>query len=93
MITVYLRFLIGHGFVAFIMLFGLYVTSHTFNDAISTWFASIPIFFGIGMIGNFICFIVKRKEKDNLKAFLITTPIMLIPYICSLILVYFAIQV
>lgn len=74
------------------MMIGNYMSVGTMNESISAWFKTVPFFFIVGMVVNIIFCIIQRKEKGNIKAFLITTPVMFLMYVCNLIPLYILIS-
>lgn len=53
---------------------------------VQVWFQIVVVFFPIANIGNFVTLFRAREEESNLKYFLSTLPIMLLPYLILLFL-------
>ncbi|WP_026672995.1 hypothetical protein [Alkalihalobacterium bogoriense] len=83
----YMIFLLVHIFNQFLILVGGYMSAGAPKEfyPVKTWFEASLAFFIMGMLFNLIFFIINRKKEGNLKAFLVTTPIMIIPYLLNLI--------
>ncbi len=82
----YLSYFSVHAAMALVLLVPIYMGAGapvTFNP-VQSWLYIVALFFPIINIGNFVTLFRSRGEENNLKYFLSTLPIMLIPYIILL---------
>ena len=83
-----LRFMPIHITICALLLFGTFIGTRATMpfDPIEAWKLFVIIYFPIASIGNFMLLIRSRNEKDNLRAFLIALPIMVLPFLILLLL-------
>ena len=87
MMKKYLFYLPVHVIMALILIVPIYMGSGAPGpfEPVQSWFQIVVFFFPIANIGNFITLFRSRGEENNLKYFLSTLPIMLLPYLILLL--------
>jgi len=84
----HLSFLPIHIIVTLFLLFFSYMGSGapTASEPFEMWLFLTVIFFPISSVGNIHLLYTKRKESNSIKAFMISLPILFIPYLLLLFL-------